>query len=137
MGMFDRVRRRASASVPSGGGKVRGIDPAVLAHLEAFAASRTGVEAYVEPPTTVTEMTMVLVARDGEWTRRRVPDGRAAADLGAKLGVPVYDVHATGYPPRMREWSARQKRGENPPPTAEDELFAALEKDLSGESPEG
>jgi hypothetical protein len=32
----------------------------------------------------------------------------------------------------MREWSARQKRGENPPPRAEAELFAALEKDLGG-----
>lgn len=132
MGMFERVRRRGSTPSSSGGARVRGIDPTVVAHLEGFATSRVGVEAYVEPPTTVSEMTMVLVARDGEWTRRRVPDGPAAAALGAKLGVPVYDVHATGYPPRMREWSARQKRGENRPARAEDELFAALEKDLGG-----
>ena len=31
-----------------------------------------GVEAYVEPKTTVTDVTVVLVADDGEWTRRRV-----------------------------------------------------------------
>ncbi len=105
-------RRRAAAVDRVGtptGHKVRGIDPVALAHLDAFAASRRGVEAYVEPPTTVTEMTVVLVAVDGEWTRRRITSGRDAADLGRRLGIPVYDVHATGYPPRMREWSAKQK----------------------------
>ncbi|HVU73095.1 MAG TPA: oxidoreductase [Mycobacteriales bacterium] len=85
---------------------MRGIDPAALAHLEAFATSRRGVEIYVEPKTTVTEATVVLVAHDGEWTRRRINEPRDAAELGARLGVPVYDVHATGYPPRMRAWTA-------------------------------
>lgn len=106
MGLF----RRRSASLKSGlakpGGKVRGIDPDALAHLEAFAGSRRGVEIYVEPKTTVTEPTVVLVAHDGEWTRRRISEPRDAADLGARLGLPVYDVHATGYPPRMRAWTA-------------------------------
>ena len=38
-----------------------------------------GVEAYLEPRTTVTDTTVVLVAATGEWTRRRVdgPDGAA------------------------------------------------------------
>jgi hypothetical protein len=103
----------------------------VLAHLEEFARSRRGVEAYVEPPTAVTEMTVVLVATDGEWTRRRIPDGRAAGDLGASLGIPVYDVHATGYPARMREWTARHKRPGIAPASADDEVLAALERDLS------
>ncbi len=101
MGLF---RRRSAA--PKTGGRVRGIDPAALAHLEAFATSRRGVEIYVEPKTTVTEATVVLVAHDGEWTRRRINEPRDAAELGARLGVPVYDVHATGYPPRMRAWTA-------------------------------
>lgn len=99
------------APLPGGqpGRKVRGIETAALEHLEHFARTRRGVEAYVEPATTMTEMTVVLVALDGEWTRRRIASGRAAADLGKRLGVPVYAVQATGYPPRMREWSARQK----------------------------
>ena len=37
-----------------------------------------GVEAYVEPRTTVTDTTILLVAHDGEWTRRRVDGPRGA-----------------------------------------------------------
>jgi len=88
---------------------VRGPSSADREHLEGFARSRRGVEAYVEPRTTVTEMTIVLVAADGEWTRRRVPGPKAARELGNRVGIPVYDVAATGYPPRMREWTARRK----------------------------
>jgi len=80
-----------------------------LRHLEEFAGTRRGVEGFVEPRTQFTEMTMVLVAADGEWTRRRISGPDAARKLGAKLGIPVYDVAATGYPRRMREWTARRK----------------------------
>ena len=80
-----------------------------LAHLEAFAGSRRGVEGFVEPETPTTTTTLVLVAGDGEWTRRRVPSPRAAFDLGRRLGLPVYDVAAVGYPPRMRAWTAARK----------------------------
>jgi hypothetical protein len=77
--------------------------------LEEFVRSRRGVEAYVEPQTTVTAMTVVLVAHDGEWTRRRIGGPEDARRLGQKLSIPVYDVAATGYPNRMREWTRRQK----------------------------
>jgi hypothetical protein len=70
------------------------------------------VEAYVEPRTAVTDTTVAFVAHDGEWTRRRVEDERAAAELGKRLGIPVYDVHATGYPPRMREWTRLRAEAE-------------------------
>ena len=79
-------------------------------HLRDFVQSRTGVEAYVEPRTNVTEMTVVLVGADGEWTRRRVAGKDGARELSTKLGIPVYDVQRTGYPQRMRDWSARQKK---------------------------
>jgi hypothetical protein len=137
VGLRDRWRRRPAGGAPAAGGrggKVRGLDPLVVTHLESFVGSRRGVEAYVEPATTVTEMTVVLVAADGEWTRRRIPDARSASDLAQRLGIPIYDVHATGYPPRMREWSARQKRGEVSQPTTEDEVLARLEADLNGET---
>lgn len=78
-------------------------------HLVAWARARTGVEAYVEPPTTVTPMTVVLVATDGEWTRRAIGGPRAARQLGETLRIPVYDVRKTGYPQRMRDHDARQK----------------------------
>jgi hypothetical protein len=81
-----------------------------MAHLAEFAGSRVGVEAYIEPPTHVTQTTVVLVATSGEWTRRKVPDARTARQIAKDLGIPVYDVQLTGYPARMREWSARQRR---------------------------
>jgi hypothetical protein len=80
-----------------------------LRHLEAFATTRAGVEAYLEPRTTVTEPTLVLVAHDGEWTRRRVEGPRAAADFARRRAIPLYDVVKVGYPKRMREWTARRK----------------------------
>ena len=82
---------------------------AVEEHLAAFAASRTGVEAFVEPETATTPTTLVLVAADGEWTRRRAGSREDAFALGRRLALPVYDVAAVGYPSRMREWSARQR----------------------------
>lgn len=80
-----------------------------MAHLEQFVQTRPGVEAYLEPRTTVTETTLVLVAANGEWTRRRVPDSDAARDLGRRLAIPVYDANLVGYPKRMREWTAQRK----------------------------
>ncbi|TFV79161.1 oxidoreductase [Blastococcus sp. CT_GayMR19] len=115
MGLFDRLRRRGSAG---GGGRAggdrrgtldRGSQRADLAHLEQFVASRRGVEGYVEPRTSVTETTIVLVAADGEWTRRRIDGPEVARKLSRDLTIPVYDAQVTGYPQRMRDWSARQK----------------------------
>jgi hypothetical protein len=115
MGLFDRLRRRGSAG---GAGRAggdrrgtldRGSQRADLAHLEQFVASRRGVEGYVEPRTSVTETTIVLVAADGEWTRRRIDGPEVARKLSRDLTIPVYDAQVTGYPQRMRDWSARQK----------------------------
>lgn len=80
------------------------------ADLEAFVRSHQGVEAYIEPPTTVTSTTVVLVAHDGEWTRRRVPDERRAIEWARSLAIPVYDARVVGYPQRMRDWNSRQGR---------------------------
>ena len=79
------------------------------AHLRAWAAAREGVEAFVEPRTAVTDTTVVLVAKDGEWTRRRVAGPAGARKLGRSLRMPVYDVQIVGYPKRMRDHDARQR----------------------------
>lgn len=100
MALFGRKKRP---------GTLREATNADTAHLEAFAASRQGVEAYVEPRTAVTEATVVFVAADGEWTRRRIDGPDGAQKLARKLAIPVYDAAVMGYPERMREWSARQK----------------------------
>jgi len=89
-------------------GQLRESDSADVDHLKAFARSNTGVEAFIEPPTAVSTTTVVFVASSGEWTRRRVPDARAAHELANRLGVPSYDAAVVGYPQRMRDWNARK-----------------------------
>ncbi|NHI20920.1 hypothetical protein H9L10_07050 [Phycicoccus endophyticus] len=103
MAWWRRGRRR---SARQGGSDLAG----VRTHLAEFASTRRGVEAYVEPATNVTATTVVLIAHDGEWTRRALPSRPVAFDVAAGLGVPVYDVNLTGYPARMRAWTARQRR---------------------------
>jgi hypothetical protein len=103
------LRRRGSdaAGAPSRGGSKggKGSKSADRKYLEEFVATRRGVEAYVEPQTAVSATTVVLVAADGEWTRRPVPDAPTAFAWAHKQGIPCYDVNLMGYPKRMREWN--------------------------------
>lgn len=78
-----------------------------------FTASRKGVEAFIEPKTSVTQTTMVLVAADGEWTRRRVESPQAAVALAKKLEIPCYDANRVGYPQRMRDFNVRQAQAQS------------------------
>lgn len=104
MGWFDRLRARGSAR-PS-----EGADPETdLEYLRKWVADHAGVEAYVEPKTTVTDVTVVLVAADGEWTRRRTGGDAGARRLSDRLHIPVYDVQRTGYPQRMRDYDERRR----------------------------
>lgn len=91
-------------------GTLRTSDSQDAAHLSAFASSRSGVEAFLEPRTAVTETTVVLVAATGEWTRRRVAGADGARSFAKKHAIPLYDVSVVGYPQRMRDWTARQKQ---------------------------
>jgi len=86
-----------------------------IAHLEEFVKSRHGVEGFVEPKTTVTELTLLLIAGDGEWTRRRMAGPEAARQFGNRLAIPIYDVALVGYPRRMREYNARRRRAQERP----------------------
>lgn len=79
-------------------------------HLRDFIETRTGVEGFVEPRTAVSDYTLLLVAHDGEWTRRRVPSVAWAHAFCNKNRIPSYDAAVVGYPSRMREWNARNKR---------------------------
>jgi hypothetical protein len=90
-------------------GTTRGATAHDQRHLDEFVSTRSGVEGYLEPRTTVTETTLVLVADDGEWTRRRVESPRAAADFARRQAMPLYDATKVGYPKRMRDWTARRK----------------------------
>ena len=99
-------RRRKEPSRTSG----RPADRADLEYLAEFARSRRGVEAFIEPRTTVTETTILLIAHDGEWTRRRIESPEMARRFAHHLAMPIYDIRLMGYPQRMRDYNARQKR---------------------------
>ena len=100
-------RRRKDAPRTSG----RSADRADLEYLAEFVRSRRGVEGYIEPRTTVTETTLLLVAHDGEWTRRRIDSPETARKFAHQLSMPIYDIKLMGYPQRMRDYNERQKRG--------------------------
>ncbi len=76
MGLRDRLRRGDRP------GTVRSARSDDVYHLEEWASSRRGVEGFVEPQTSTTATTLVLVAGDGEWTRRRVDSPKAAFAFG-------------------------------------------------------
>jgi hypothetical protein len=118
MGLMDRFRRRdrgARMRRPDGRGPttVRASSGADEQHLATFATSRRGVEGFVEPRTAVSEVTLMLVAHDGEWTRRRVPSVEWAHRFANKHGVPSYDAAVVGYPARMREYNRRRKQADD------------------------
>jgi len=100
--LFRRRRPAGPGSRPAGR---EGLD-----HLEQFARTRRGVEGFVEPRTTVTDTTLILIAHDGEWTRRRIGNPENARRFCHRLSIPIYDVALVGYPNRMREYNARQKQ---------------------------
>jgi len=103
-------RRRFRRRRPPGRTSARPADRADLEHLAEFVRSRRGVEAFIEPRTTVTETTVLLVAHDGEWTRRRIDSPESARRFAHQLSMPIYDIRLMGYPQRMRDYNERQKR---------------------------
>ena len=114
MGFLDRFRRSGSKmsgpvrdGVRTGSTRVRASDKVDEQHLLEFVTSRRGVEGFVEPRTAVSEVTLLLVAHDGEWTRRRVPSVNWAHDFANKHQVPSYDAGLVGIPQRMREYNSR------------------------------
>ena len=115
MALFDRFRRKGRTSGPArdaertGSTRVRASDGGDARHLEQFVASRRGVEGFVEPRTAVSDVTLLLVAHDGEWTRRRVPSVKWAHDFANRHRVPSYDAAVVGVPQRMRDFNARKK----------------------------
>lgn len=88
--------RRSRRQHPSGG-----FDGSAL--LE-FARSRSGVEVYLEPRTNLYGDSVLLVADDGEYLRRPVPDAATVRRFCAEHGIPVYDAARTGYPRRVRDY---------------------------------
>ena len=76
-----------------------------LAELESFIVGHHGVELYLEPETTATDTTVVAIAHDGEWIRRRTGSPRVAYRIAQRRTVPLYEAARVGYPERMRVWN--------------------------------
>ncbi|GAB7007749.1 hypothetical protein JCM18899A_52240 [Nocardioides sp. AN3] len=105
-----RMKRPARDARRTGSTRVRAADDADVAHLADFIASRRGVEGFVEPRTAVSDVTLLLVAYDGEWTRRRVPSAQWAHRFCNDHMTPSYDAAVVGIPQRMRDYNRRKKQ---------------------------
>ena len=116
MNLFGRGRRGSRFKRPegdtarTGSTRVRASSSEDEAHLADFIDTREGVEGFVEPRTAVSDVTLLLVAWDGEFTRRRVPSADWAYTFCQRRGVKAYEAGVVGIPTRMREYISRQKR---------------------------
>lgn len=117
MSFLDRFRRGSSQkmSAPAkdayrtGSTRVRASDSVDQDHLTQWVQARRGIEGFVEPRTAVSDVTLLLVAHDGEWTRRRVPSVDWAHKFCNKHQIASYDAAVVGIPQRMRDYNRRQK----------------------------
>ena len=144
MGLGDRLRAwlrgegdgaalRGSSSArarPRARGSRRRVpDPSAAfdgSELLSFARSRRGVEVYLEPRTKLYGTSVLLVADDGEYLRRPVPDPESARRFCAEHAIPMYDAARTGYPRRIRDYDRgvrpeRIELDDLPPWPSEDE----------------
>jgi hypothetical protein len=103
MGLFSR--RKSADGSP---GSSRAIAREAEEYLVSWIGIRHGVEIYTEPKTSITGPTMLLVAHDGEFTRRPVRHPEDAEKFAREHALPIYDATVVGYPQRMRDYSRKQ-----------------------------
>jgi hypothetical protein len=85
--------------------KVKGVAPGPVEHRDeivAFLDSHDGVEAYMEPKTAMSHLSVVLVDAAGEWRRFELREDAFLRSLASERGIRVFDAAKTGYPPRMK-----------------------------------
>ena len=101
-----------------------------LVELEPFVAERKGIEGYIEPRTSTSPATLLLVDRDGDHLRAPVREPADAVAFCESHAIPVYDAQVIGYPKRMKDFEKRRRRGAM---DSLDEDIAELEKRLAEE----
>jgi hypothetical protein len=109
-GRGTRFRRPQGDTARTGSTRVRASSGEDEAHLADFVSTREGVEGWVEPRTAVSDVTLLLVAWDGEYTRRRVPSADWAYRFCQSRGVRAYEAGVVGIPQRMRDYIKLQKK---------------------------
>ncbi len=97
-------RKRGASAGPSARAEQRD----AVEYLAEWVSQRHGIEVFAEPKTSLTGPTILLVAHDGEFTRRPVRSPQDAQDFAHEHGLPIYDATVVGYPQRMRDYSRRQ-----------------------------
>lgn len=108
MNFFKRMGRKAVTKVEVS--RADGaLDDATRTHLEEFVSTRRGVEAWVEEASGINKPSLLLVAHDGEYTRRAVGSTAWAFEFAARHDVPAYQAGVVGYPQRMRDYDARRR----------------------------
>ncbi|XCB30167.1 oxidoreductase [Arcanobacterium hippocoleae] len=79
-------------------------------YFSEFVTSRQGVRAFYEDGTSREPAAILLIAGDGEWTRRTVSDYSQAEKVAEKLEIELFKVAVTGYPREMREWNIKNAK---------------------------
>ena len=110
--IFDRRRSKKDAAVqpkkPSRRELAAQVDGTRLA-LSQFIAAKPGVQAWVEEATGFNKTSLLLVAGDGEWTRKVVPSEDWARDFAERAHITCFTAGIDAYPQRMRIWDAAHR----------------------------
>lgn len=105
VGWFSRRKKQVVVARES-----RQVPDALRGHLSQFVTTRRGVEAWVEQPTSFNPPSILLVAADGESTRRGIPSADYGYHFAEEHGIPCYDAGVVPYPKRMREYGQQAKK---------------------------
>lgn len=118
-----RVRTRKATSRPGGYEFDRRYDQAYRrlksvagpteqrAEIIAFLDSHRGVEAYVEPKTAMSPLSVVLVDEAGDWRRFELKEDTYIRQLASERSIRVFDAARTGYPNRMKRTGRGSSEG--------------------------
>jgi len=104
MSWFGRAKSKARVARES-----RDVDDALRTLLESFISTRRGVEAWIEAASGVNKPSILLIAADGESTRRAVPSVEFGRSFAAEHSIPAYDAGVVPYPQRLRDYGVRNR----------------------------
>jgi hypothetical protein len=76
-----------------------------------FLDSHRGVEAYVEPKTAMSPLSVVLVDEAGDWRRFELMEDTYIRQLASERSIRVLDAARTGYPKRMKRTGRGSSEG--------------------------
>ena len=99
-GGYEFARRRDQVAR-----KVKGVAPGPVEQRDeivAFLDSHDGVEAYMEPKTAMSHLSVVLVDAEGQWRRFELGEDSFLRSLASERRIRVFDAAKAGYPARMK-----------------------------------